>query len=97
MERLTIAAGNGVASVLLEAPKVAQFPHDALIELGFDFMGFCWGSSNKPYHEIDTELGIVCVVNNKDVYLIKGNREHRMRKIKTMEQLKQFINLLDIS
>lgn len=94
MERLTIAVRNGVASVLLEKQPL---PHNALIEIGFDFMGFCWGSSNKPYHELDTEIGTVCVVNYKDVYLIKGNREHQMRKISTVEQLKQFINLLDIS
>lgn len=73
------------------------FPHDSLIDLGFEFMGFCWGDYNKPYYELYTEIGTICVVNYKDVYLIKGNREHKMRKISNVEQLNQFINLLDLS
>lgn len=75
----------------------APFNHQALIDLGFEFMGYCWGDRNKPYHELYTEIGTICVVNYKDVYLIKGNMEHKMRKISDLEQLKQFINLLDIS
>lgn len=94
MERLTIAARNDVASVLLEHQPL---PHNSLIELGFDFMGYCWGASNKPYYQIECELGTICVVDHRSVYLIKGNREHQMRKISNVEQLKQFINLLDIS
>lgn len=94
MERLTIAVRNDVASVLLEKKK---FTHDSLIELGFEFMGFCWGCNNKPYHELDSELGTICVVDYRTVYIIKGSREHQVRKISNVEQLKQFIDLLDLS
>ena len=83
---------NGAEVALVEKQT---FPHDKLIDLGFEFMGFCWGDRNKPYHELDTEIGTICVVNYKDVYLIKGNREHKMRKISNVEQLNQFINLLE--
>lgn len=78
-------------------PVLENFTNDSLIDLGFEFMGFCWGGFNKPYHELDSEIGTICVVDYKDVYLIKGNREHQMRKISNVEQLKQFINLLDLS
>lgn len=94
MERLTLAARNGAASALLDQKK---FTHDSLIELGFDFMGFCWGGYNKPYYQIDCELGTICVVDYQDVYMVRGNREDKLCKITSKNLLKQFINLLDLS
>lgn len=93
MERLNYAVSAGVASGLLEQ----QFPHSALASLGFDFMGYCWGGYNKPYYQIDSELGTICVVDYQDVYLVRGNREDKLRKITNTEQLTNFLSLLDLS
>lgn len=72
----------------------APFNHQALTDLGFEFMGYCWGEHNAPYYQIDTELGYVCVVNYRDVYL-SSRRDHLLKKIKSISQLNQFINLLE--
>ena len=93
MERLNFAVSTGVASGLLETPLT----HSALLSLGFDFMGYCWGGYNKPYYQIDSELGAICVVDYQDVYLVRGNREDKLRKITNTEQLTNFLSLLDLS
>lgn len=77
--------------------SLKRFSHDDLISLNFDFMGFCWGGYNKPYYQIDCELGTICVVDYQDVYMVRGNREDKLCKITSKDQLKKFINLLDIS
>ena len=77
--------------------SLKSFNHDDLIALHFDFMGYCWDWSNKPYHQIETELGTLCVVDYKEVIMVRGNREDRLTKITNVDQLKQFINLLDLS
>ncbi len=78
-------------------PFDAPFSHESLLDLGLDFMGFCWGGYNKPYYQIDCELGTICVLDYQDVYMVRGNREDKLCKITTTGKLKQFINLLDIS
>lgn len=78
-------------------PFDTPFSHESLSDLGLDFMGYCWGGYNKPYYQIDSELGTICVVDYQDVYLVRGNREDMLRKITNVEQLTNFLSLLDLS
>ncbi|MBD1430613.1 hypothetical protein [Sphingobacterium litopenaei] len=75
------------------APSTLLFSHESLIELGFDFMGFCWGWNNKPYHQIDTQIGELCIVNYSEVYLVR-KREELLARIDTLDKLKQFVSLI---
>lgn len=78
-------------------PLDTFFSHESLSDLGLDFMGYCWGGFNKPYYQIDSELGTICVVDYQDVYLVSSNREDKLRKITNTEQLTNFLSLLDLS
>lgn len=80
---------------MLQQPiTVATFNPVTLIAMGFEFMGNCWGNSNLPYHKIETQLGTLCVVDNRSVYLIRGNREDHLERITSISILNQFISSL---
>ncbi len=60
------------------APTGVIFNPEQLTESGFEFMGRCWGNTNQPYLQLETQLGYICVVENQEVFLINGNRENKL-------------------
>lgn len=70
------------------------FTPDFLASHGLQFKGNCWGNSNLPYYEIDTQIGSLCVVDFSEVYLVR-KREELLNKVDSEEKLEQFLNLLN--
>ncbi len=71
-----------------------KFNPFALRELGFKDNGAAWSNSNEPLYTLDTQIGALCVVAFKRVYLIHGNKEEHLERISDTQMLTQFIQML---
>lgn len=72
----------------------APFSRDYL-NRNFLYMGQAWGNNGKEYWQIDTEIGLVCIVDQKHVYLCRGNKEQLLDKINNPKMLDLFIGMLN--
>ncbi|WP_180268536.1 hypothetical protein [Sphingobacterium sp. 1.A.4] len=79
---------------VIRGEREAKFLPDWLISNGFKYMGSAWGNRGQDYYQIDTEIGGICVVDFKEVWLEKGREEVRLERIKTPNQLETFLSLL---
>lgn len=82
------------AGVLSVIKGKQLFTPDFLVSRGLEYKGNCWGNSNKPYYQIDTQIGSICIVDFKDVYLVR-KRDIQLNRINSTEKLDQFLELLD--
>lgn len=87
-------SGPPVLRLLPKEATDTRFTSTQLLELGFTDMGNCWGNSNERYWSIETEIGNICVVSYKQVWLERGIREQALAKIDSPKMLSLFIGML---
>lgn len=70
-----------------QTPTGVHFDADLLDKAGFDFMGRYWGNNNLPFFQLETQLGYICVVDNREVFLVIGSRENKLEFTSTSSLL----------